>query len=186
MKEKIELLEKTFANLNLSKLEYKDNEIEFSIEKDNDLENKTFKKNEIDLEEELKKLKLSEELKKIGYEREIEVLKQEEEIKNKKVEIDKEEIREKDIEDKNIEKNSSEICEITCPLVGIFYSKSSPEKPNFVEVGSKVKKGDVLCIIEAMKMFTEIESPVDGVVRAIHFKDEDLVEAEDVLFEIEE
>ena len=56
---------------------------------------------------------------------------------------------------------------ITSPLVGIFYSRPSPDKPPFVKVGDKVKKGDVLFIIESMKLMNEVKSEYDGVVSQI-------------------
>ena len=57
---------------------------------------------------------------------------------------------------------------LTSPIVGTFYRSGSPDADPFVEVGSRVKKGQVLCIIEAMKLMNEIESDVDGVVAAIY------------------
>ena len=56
---------------------------------------------------------------------------------------------------------------VTSPMVGTFYSSPSPDSKNFVEVGSKVKLGDTLCIIEAMKIFNEIEADKAGTVVAI-------------------
>lgn len=56
---------------------------------------------------------------------------------------------------------------ITAPLVGTFYRSPGPDSPSFVEVGARVKKGQTLCIIEAMKLMNELESDVDGVVVAI-------------------
>jgi acetyl-CoA carboxylase biotin carboxyl carrier protein len=53
---------------------------------------------------------------------------------------------------------------VTSPIVGTFYRSPSPEAPVFVEIGQKVKKGQVLCIIEAMKLMNEIECEVDGIV----------------------
>ncbi|MDA8084395.1 MAG: acetyl-CoA carboxylase biotin carboxyl carrier protein [Nitrospiraceae bacterium] len=53
---------------------------------------------------------------------------------------------------------------VTSPIVGTFYRSPSPEAPSFAEVGTRVKKGQVLCIIEAMKLMNEIESEADGVV----------------------
>lgn len=53
---------------------------------------------------------------------------------------------------------------IVSPMVGTFYVASSPESPSFVEVGDRVRKGQVICIIEAMKLMNEIESEYDGVV----------------------
>jgi len=57
--------------------------------------------------------------------------------------------------------------QVTSPMVGTFYASSSPDADPFVSVGQKVKKGDTLCIIEAMKMMNEIESEYDGVVEDI-------------------
>ena len=56
---------------------------------------------------------------------------------------------------------------VTSPMVGSFYAAASPESKNFVEIGSKVKVGDTLCIIEAMKIFNEIEADKAGTVIAI-------------------
>ncbi len=65
---------------------------------------------------------------------------------------------------------------ITSPIVGVFYSKPAPDKEPFVKVGDKVKKGQVLCIIEAMKVLNEIKSDVDGEIVKIDTSDEDVVE----------
>jgi acetyl-CoA carboxylase biotin carboxyl carrier protein len=73
---------------------------------------------------------------------------------------------------------------IKSPMVGTFYLKSLPTAEPFVRVGDKVKKGDVLCIIEAMKLMNEIESDVDGEIAEICYKDEELVEYGSVLFKI--
>lgn len=73
---------------------------------------------------------------------------------------------------------------IASPLVGIFYSASSPEAESFVKVGDRVKKGQVLGIIEAMKLMNEIESEYDGVVEAILVNNEDVVEYGQPLFRI--
>ena len=73
---------------------------------------------------------------------------------------------------------------VVSPLVGIFYSASSPEAENFVKVGDRVKKGQVLGIIEAMKLMNEIESDCDGVVEAILVNNEDVVEYGQPLFRI--
>ena len=73
---------------------------------------------------------------------------------------------------------------LTSPMVGTFYLKPSPNAKPYVEVGKQVKKGDVLCIIEAMKLMNEIESDVDGEIVEICYNDEDLVEYGSVLFKI--
>ena len=73
---------------------------------------------------------------------------------------------------------------VKAPMIGTFYSKSSPTSEPFVKVGSKVKKGDTLCIIEAMKLMNEIESEFDGEVVEILVKDEEMVEYGKPLFVI--
>jgi len=73
---------------------------------------------------------------------------------------------------------------VTSPLVGTFYSSSSPEAEAFVKPGDTVKKGQVLGIIEAMKLMNEIESDYDGVVEAVLVKNEDVVEYGQPLFRI--
>lgn len=81
--------------------------------------------------------------------------------------------------------NKSKLFEVKSPLVGTFYASPKPDSPAFVDVGSKVTKGQVLCIVEAMKNFNEIDSEVDGIVREILIKPGDLVEYGKVLFRIE-
>ena len=73
---------------------------------------------------------------------------------------------------------------MTSPMVGTFYLKPSPNAEAYVKVGQKVKKGDVLCIIEAMKLMNEIESEYDGVVEEILVKDAECVEYGKPLFRI--
>ncbi len=71
---------------------------------------------------------------------------------------------------------------IKAPLVGTFYRAPAPDAPPYVEVGDRVKKGQVLCIIEAMKIMNEIESDVDGTVVEILVKNEEPVEYGQELF----
>ncbi|MCF8257772.1 MAG: acetyl-CoA carboxylase biotin carboxyl carrier protein [Flavobacteriales bacterium] len=75
--------------------------------------------------------------------------------------------------------------EIKSPMIGTFYRSSSPEKPPFASVGDEVKKGDVLCIIEAMKLFNEIEAEVSGKVVKVLVDDASPVEYDQPLFLIE-
>ena len=75
---------------------------------------------------------------------------------------------------------------ITSPVVGTFYSKSAPTANPYVHVGQKVKKGDVLCIIEAMKLMNEIEAECSGEIIEILAKDEEMVDYGKVLFKIKE
>ncbi|MFW2440984.1 MAG: acetyl-CoA carboxylase biotin carboxyl carrier protein [Arenicellales bacterium] len=74
---------------------------------------------------------------------------------------------------------------VTSPMVGSFYASPSPESKNFVEVGSKVKVGDTLCIIEAMKIFNEIEADKAGAVIAILKEPGDPTEFGEPLFIID-
>jgi acetyl-CoA carboxylase biotin carboxyl carrier protein len=74
------------------------------------------------------------------------------------------------------------LIKIESPIVGSFYRRPSPDAEAFVEVGSHVKKGDTLCIVEAMKLMNEIESTVDGTIEKISLKDGEVVEFGEVLF----
>lgn len=74
--------------------------------------------------------------------------------------------------------------QIKSPMVGTFYSKSAPNAKPFVKVGDKIKKGDVVCIIEAMKLMNEIESEFDGEVIEICKNDEDMCEYGECLFKL--
>ncbi len=73
---------------------------------------------------------------------------------------------------------------VKSPMVGTFYGRPSPKQETFVKVGDKVKKGDILCIVEAMKLMNEIESEFDGEVVEILVKDEEMVEYGQVLIKI--
>lgn len=75
--------------------------------------------------------------------------------------------------------------EVKSPIVGTFYSSPSPDSPAYVKVGDTVKKGDVLCIIEAMKMMNEIEAELDGKIVEILVANESAVEFGQPLFLIE-
>ncbi|MCE1117861.1 MULTISPECIES: acetyl-CoA carboxylase biotin carboxyl carrier protein [Pseudomonas] len=73
---------------------------------------------------------------------------------------------------------------VRSPMVGTFYRKPSPTSPNYAEVGQTVKKGDTLCIVEAMKMMNHIESEIGGVIDAILVEDGQPVEYDQPLFTI--
>ena len=73
---------------------------------------------------------------------------------------------------------------ITSPMVGTFYLKPDPNSNPYVEIGKKVKKGDILCIIEAMKLMNEIECEFDGEIAEILVKDGEMVEYGKPLFKI--
>ncbi|HEX2694330.1 MAG TPA: acetyl-CoA carboxylase biotin carboxyl carrier protein [Acidobacteriota bacterium] len=77
-----------------------------------------------------------------------------------------------------------DIRDVTSPMVGTFYRASAPNTDPFVEIGEPVKKGQTLCIIEAMKLMNEIESDADGVVTAIHVENGKPVEYGQKLFSV--
>ena len=122
-----------------------------------------------------------------------------------KIKMEKKNIGETIIETKNLDiekteeiekvenvgnKNEAKIEEIeegnsvTSPMVGTFYIKPSPNSNPYVEIGSEVKKGDVLCIIEAMKLMNEIESEYSGKIAEIYVQDGETVEYGKPLFRI--
>lgn len=74
---------------------------------------------------------------------------------------------------------------ITSPIVGTFYNSSSPETPPFAPIGKSVKKGDVLCILEAMKIMNEITADIDGTVAQVFVENGEMIEARQSLFRIE-
>lgn len=86
--------------------------------------------------------------------------------------------------EKKSEENIQEGNIVKSPMVGTFYLKPSPNSEPYVQVGQKVKKGDVLCIIEAMKLMNEIEAELDGEIKEILVKDETPVEYGKPLFVI--
>ena len=87
-------------------------------------------------------------------------------------------VMEEEIENNNVE--------VKAPLVGTFYGSPSPDSDSFVQVGKSVHKGDVLFIIEAMKVMNEITSPTSGKVVQINIQDGNMVEFGEVVLEIEE
>lgn len=82
-------------------------------------------------------------------------------------------------------KAANNLITIKSPMIGTFYRKSAPDKPNFVEEGDAVKNGKVVCIIEAMKLFNEIESEVSGKIVKILVEDSTPVEYDQPLFLVE-
>jgi acetyl-CoA carboxylase biotin carboxyl carrier protein len=79
----------------------------------------------------------------------------------------------------------SNVITVRSPMIGTFYRKAGPDKPNFVEVGDEINPGKVVCIIEAMKLFNEIESEVKGRVVKILVEDASPVEYDQPLFLVE-
>lgn len=83
------------------------------------------------------------------------------------------------------EGSSKKMAEIKSPMIGTFYRSSSPDTPAFVSVGDKVTKGQTVCIIEAMKLFNEIESEVSGTVVKVLVENATPVEYDQALFIVE-
>lgn len=93
------------------------------------------------------------------------------------------------VELKNLENNEAisskedeGLITIKSPIIGTFYRKPSPDKPNFVEVGDSISEGSVLCVVEAMKLFNEIESECSGKIVKILVDDASPVEFDQPLF----
>lgn len=99
-------------------------------------------------------------------------------VKDEVIEHKKQESQEKDL-------NKGDSKTIKSPLVGVFYEASSPNEDVFVKEGQQVKKGDVLCIIEAMKVMNEIVAKEDCRIKKILVSNEDIVEYDQELFIIE-
>ncbi|ALM20941.1 biotin carboxyl carrier protein of acetyl-CoA carboxylase [Nonlabens tegetincola] len=78
--------------------------------------------------------------------------------------------------------DDSKYITVKSPIIGTFYRKPAPDKPLFVEVGDSIKEGDTLCIIEAMKLFNEIESEVSGTIVKVLVDDSSPVEFDQPLF----
>lgn len=87
-----------------------------------------------------------------------------------------------DVEVKESAVNDASLHQITSPMVGTFYQSSSPDTPAYVQVGDKVTEDGVVCIVEAMKLFNEIEAEVSGEIVEILVKDGQLVEYGQPLF----
>ncbi|MCX8058734.1 MAG: acetyl-CoA carboxylase biotin carboxyl carrier protein [Spirochaetes bacterium] len=87
-----------------------------------------------------------------------------------------------ELDEKNIDNNSIHI--VKSPIIGTFYRSPAPDKPPFVEIGNKIKKGDILCIIEAMKVMNKIESEVNGEIVEILVENGKPVEYGTPLFKI--
>lgn len=81
--------------------------------------------------------------------------------------------------------NDSRLIEIKSPMIGTFYRSAGPDKPPFVEVGQSIKPGDKVCIIEAMKLFNEIESEISGTIVKVLVNDSSPIEYDQPLFLVE-
>lgn len=86
---------------------------------------------------------------------------------------------------KAVESATGNLITIKSPMIGTFYRRSSPDKPNLVDIGTEVVPGNVVCIIEAMKLFNEIESEVKGKIVKVLVDDASPVEYDQPLFLVE-
>jgi len=86
---------------------------------------------------------------------------------------------------KAVDATPSNVITVKSPMIGTFYRKAGPDKPNFVEVGDEITPGKVVCIIEAMKLFNEIEGEVKGKIVKILVEDASPVEYDQPLFLVE-
>lgn len=86
---------------------------------------------------------------------------------------------------KTTEAQAANTVTIKSPMIGTFYRKSSPDKPNLVDIGTDIAPGNVVCIIEAMKLFNEIESEIKGKIVKVLVEDSSPVEYDQPLFLVE-
>ena len=114
---------------------------------------------------------------KIGMKKEVKVV---EKVQEKNQHIESKEVNE--IVETETQEDNCKI--VKSPMVGTFYLKPDPNSNPYVEIGKKVKKGDILCIIEAMKLMNEIECEFDGEITEILVKDGEMVEYGKPLFKI--
>ncbi|MFR8505760.1 MAG: acetyl-CoA carboxylase biotin carboxyl carrier protein [Peptoniphilus sp.] len=91
-----------------------------------------------------------------------------------------------DLDKKEEVEANKNIKTLRTPILGVFYSSKSPDSEPFVKVGDQVKKGDTLCIIEAMKMMNELKAPYDCKVIACLVNNEDFVEYDQEIFKLEQ
>lgn len=113
-------------------------------------------------------------------------VKQETAAKKSFVRTQPETTTEKEEPSTTLEESLEGLIQVNAPLVGTFYARPGEDEAPFVNLGDRVKKGQVLCILEAMKVMNEIKSPCDGVVRKIHMKDGEAVDFGKPMFLLEE
>ena len=98
--------------------------------------------------------------------------------------IEKAPVKENIVPQEKTEEVEENLKVVTSPMVGTFYAKPSPNADTFVEIGKKVKKGETLCIVEAMKLMNEIEAEYDGEIVEILVKDGEMVDYGKPLFKM--
>ncbi|MCM0650323.1 acetyl-CoA carboxylase biotin carboxyl carrier protein [Clostridium swellfunianum] len=136
----------------------------------------------VELETEGMKIKLEKKQEVVSFERIPEVVKTV--AVEQQIPVISELVRSEENEQVRAQQVKQEGTIVTSPIVGTFYASPGPNAEVFVSLGSKVKKGQVLCIIEAMKLMNEIESEIDGEVAEILVENEQMVEFGQPLFRI--
>jgi acetyl-CoA carboxylase biotin carboxyl carrier protein len=85
----------------------------------------------------------------------------------------------------DVSASGKNIIQIKSPMIGTFYRSPNPDSPPFISVGDKISKGQTVCIIEAMKLFNEIEAEISGTVVKVYLENSTPVEYDQVLFDVE-
>ena len=94
-------------------------------------------------------------------------------------------VQEQQISQPTAQEIPSDLISVKSPMVGTFYRSPAPGKPPFIEIGQKIGIGDVVCIVEAMKMMNQVKSDVEGIIKEIHIEDGQAVEFDQILISIE-
>lgn len=94
-------------------------------------------------------------------------------------------VQEQQISQPTAQEIPSDLISVKSPMVGTFYRSPAPGKPPFIEIGQKIGVGDVVCIVEAMKMMNQVKSDVEGIIKEIHIEDGQAVEFDQILISIE-
>lgn len=94
-------------------------------------------------------------------------------------------VQEQQISQPTAQEIPSDLISVKSPMVGTFYRSPAPGKPPFIEIGQKIRVGDVVCIVEAMKMMNQVKSDVEGIIKEIHIEDGQAVEFDQILISIE-
>lgn len=94
-------------------------------------------------------------------------------------------VQEQQISQPTAQEIPSDLISVKSPMVGTFYRSPAPGKPPFIEIGQKISVGDVVCIVEAMKMMNQVKSDVEGIIKEIHIEDGQAVEFDQILISIE-
>ncbi len=106
------------------------------------------------------------------------------ECEEMKIQMEKKDLAQTAVQQEEIVAEDEDFITLKSPLVGTFYASSASDQPPYVEVGQEVKKGDVLCILEAMKAMNEIKASQDGIIEEILVENGQMVEFDQVLMKM--